>query len=192
MSIRGTFRACIQRSQSTTTTHTHTHTHCTGYNAAPHSPLGGLKNRDLHCDAIGCPCDARSPVERRCGAAARCERTERRVKSWEKNGASCIINMDGHLPCWFQRLCVSIPLRLQCKQVRALLSTDFCRTTHQCNPTAERSLYCGPGSPSVTTWLTAANTPSHLPKKTWNAHTHKHNTPASLQPVRAHGTSCLR
>lgn len=43
----------------------------------------------------------------------------------------------GHLPFSVQLIFVSIPLWLQCKQVQALLSTDFCRTTHrQSNPTA--------------------------------------------------------
>ncbi len=39
------------------------HTHCTGYNVSSHPHTKRLKNRDLHCDAILCKCDARSPVD---------------------------------------------------------------------------------------------------------------------------------
>lgn len=39
------------------------HTHCTDYNALQHPHIKRLKKRDLHCDAILCKCDARSPVK---------------------------------------------------------------------------------------------------------------------------------
>lgn len=39
------------------------HTHYTGYNASSHPHTKRLKNRGLHCDAILCKCDARSPAD---------------------------------------------------------------------------------------------------------------------------------
>lgn len=85
----------------------------------------------------------------------------------------------GHLPFFVQLICVSIPLWLQCKQVQALLSTDFCRTTHrQSNPTAGK----------MHVWRTgAANAPRLAETKT---QPHRHNFhPASVQ-VRLERSSC--
>ena len=84
------------------------HTHCTDYNALQHPHIKRLKKRDLHCDAILCKCDARSPVKVTVSSDM-VKETERRVKLWD-NCASCIINMDGTLTLLVRLICVSIPL----------------------------------------------------------------------------------
>lgn len=105
--VHGIIHAYIQTSQSATTTHTHTH--CTGYNAFYHIHTQKGWRTDLHCDAILCQCDARSPVNVTVSSDMVYERTEGGVKL-RNNCASCIINMDGTLTLLVQLICESIPL----------------------------------------------------------------------------------
>ena len=83
-----------------------------------------------------------------------------------------IVNMDGHLPSTCSADLLAY-LWLQCKQVQALLSTNFCWSTPpQRNPKAG-----GPqlewGGLSVS-WLTAATTPPACTPQTCRTHSHKH------------------
>lgn len=147
------------------------HTQCTGYYALPHPHTKRSKNRDLHCDAILCKCDARSPVN----VTVSCDVVQERRESYVM-GELCILyykhGWDTYLTC----------------------SADLCKHTSGCSANMSR-LYCPLtsaellivnvtqlqrrastvdwGSLSLTSWLTAANTPLIYPK-TWHTITHTH------------------